>query len=51
MYVWIWRHLPGHGTLRLTVAVLLVVAVLAVLFLVIFPAVDAILPSTNVDVG
>lgn len=51
MYGWIWRHLPGTGPARTALAVALVLAVLAVLFLVVFPAADTLLPYANVDVG
>ncbi len=51
MYAWIWRRLPGGTTGRAGLAVLLVAAVLAVLFLIVFPAVETLLPSTNVSVG
>jgi hypothetical protein len=46
MYSWIWRHLPGPGPVRVATAVILVLAVLALLFFVIFPAVA---PHTPFD--
>lgn len=51
MYAWIYRHLPGGPPVRVLIAVLLVLAVLALLLLVVFPAVDAVLPWVDVDVG
>ena len=51
MYAWIWRRLPGAGAVRVLSAVGLAVAVLAVLLLVVFPGLDALLPYTDVDVG
>jgi hypothetical protein len=51
VYAWIWRHLPGPVPARAVLAGAAAVAVLAVLFLVVFPALDAVLPYTDVDVG
>ncbi len=51
MYGWIWRHLPGPFAVRLVLAVLAVCAVVALLFFVIFPAVDPLLPFNNVTAG
>jgi hypothetical protein len=42
VYGWIWRHLPGPFAVRLLVALLLLSAVLATLFGVVFPAVEAV---------
>jgi hypothetical protein len=39
MYSWIWRHLPGPIGVRVASAVILLLGVLALLFLVVFPAV------------
>jgi hypothetical protein len=50
MYVWIWRKLPGPVAARLVVALLLVVAVVAILFLVVFPWVGPKLPGSHVTV-
>jgi hypothetical protein len=50
MYVWIWRHLPGPLAARVAQAVLLLLAVLALLFLVVFPAVEPLLPYSDVTV-
>ena len=51
MYPWIWRHLPGPWPLRLTTAVLLAVAVVAVLFTVVFPWAEHTLPFLHVTVN
>jgi hypothetical protein len=51
MYGWIWRHLPGTTAARVAQAVLLVLAVLALLFLVVFPWLDPRLPFNNVTTG
>jgi hypothetical protein len=50
MYVWIWRHLPGPLVVRLLQAALLLAAVVALLFLVVFPAVEPLLPYSDVTV-
>ena len=51
MYVWIWRHLPGPLALRLLLALLLFMAVLALLFYVVFPWVEPLLPWNDVTVN
>ena len=51
MYGWIWRHLPGPLVARLLQAVLLLAAAVALLFLVVFPRVEAALPYNDVTVG
>jgi len=50
MYGWIWRHLPGPTAVRVLIAVALFVAVVAVLFLWVFPWVEPRLPFTEVTV-
>ena len=50
MYAWIWRHLPGRWPVRLVVASLLVVAVVAVLFTEVFPWAENSLPFLKVTV-
>ncbi|MGW3994354.1 hypothetical protein ACWEF6_12800 [Amycolatopsis sp. NPDC004772] len=37
MYAWIWRKLPGPFAAKLTVAVVLVLGVIALLMFVVFP--------------
>lgn len=50
MYPWIWRHLPGPLAVRLLLALVLVLAVVALLFLVVFPWADPLLPFNQVTV-
>ena len=47
MYGFIWRHLPGPLAVRILLALVLVAAVVAVLFLWVFPAVAPIMPFNN----
>ena len=42
MYSWIWKKLPGNRALKSTFALLLVIAGVALCFLVIFPWIDAV---------
>jgi hypothetical protein len=50
MYGWLWRQLPGPTAVRVVIALLLFVAVVAVLFLWVFPWVEPRLPFTDVTV-
>jgi hypothetical protein len=50
VYPWLWRHLPGGGWPKLMVALVLLTAVLAGLFLVVFPWVEPRLPFNGVTV-
>ena len=50
MYVWIWRHLPGGLPGKLLGSLLLLAAVVLVLFLWVFPAVEPLLPFNDVTV-
>lgn len=50
MYVWIWRKLPGGVPGKLTGSAILVLAVVALLFLVVFPYVEPRLPFNDVTV-
>jgi hypothetical protein len=51
MYGWIWRHLPGPVAVRVTLAVVLLCGVVALLFFVIFPVLDPLLPFNDVTTG
>ncbi|WP_022917354.1 hypothetical protein [Ruania albidiflava] len=51
MYGWIWRHLPGPVLVRLLLALLLVLAVVAALFLWVFPAIAPYVPFNDQTVG
>ncbi len=50
MYGWLWRHLPGPWFARLGELLVLLVGILALLFYVVFPAVDPHLPFNEVTV-
>ena len=50
MYPWIWRHLPGGVATKLVVTVTMLAAVLALLFFVVFPTVEPLLPFNDVTV-
>jgi hypothetical protein len=50
MYPWIWRHLPGPAAVKLLQALLLVAAITALLFFVVFPWVEPHLPINKVTV-
>ena len=50
MYAWIWRHLPGPALVRALIALVLVVGIVALLFLVVFPWADPLLPFNKVTV-
>jgi len=51
MYAWIWRHLPGPLAVRITLALVLVFGVIALLFFVIFPWAEPLLPFNQVTAG
>jgi hypothetical protein len=51
MYGWVWRHMFGPWPLKVIQSLILLVAVLALLFLVIFPWVEPRLPFTDVTVN
>lgn len=50
MYGWIWRHLPGPVGAKLTVAIVLVLGIVALLLFVVFPWLDPKLPFNQVSV-
>lgn len=50
MYVWLWRHLPGHLSLKLLQLLLLFLAVSALLLFVVFPWIEPKLPISQVTV-
>jgi hypothetical protein len=47
MYGFIWRHLPGPLAVRIVLALVLALAVVAVLFVWVFPALAPIMPFNN----
>ena len=53
MYGWLWRHFPGGLVGKLLCSLLALAAALALLFLVVFPRVEPLLPfqDVNVDTG
>ncbi len=51
MYVWIWRKLPGGVPGKLVGSLLLLAAVVALLFFVVFPWVEPKLPWNHVNVS
>lgn len=51
MYSWIWRKLPGGLPGKLAGSTILVLAVLALLFLVVFPYAEPRLPWNDVTVA
>ena len=51
MYVWLWRHLPGPTAAKLLQALMLVLAVVALLFFVVFPWLEPYLPFDRVTSG
>ncbi len=50
MYAWLWRRLPGPLAVRLLLALALLAGVVALLMLVVFPAVEDLLPYSDVTV-
>jgi hypothetical protein len=53
MYGWLWRVIPGGVVGKLLGSLLLLTASLALLFLVVFPRVEPLMPfqDVNVDTG
>ena len=50
MYGWIWRKLPGGTPVKVAQCVLVAAAIVAVLFLVVFPWLTTRLPIDQVTV-
>jgi hypothetical protein len=48
MYTWIWRHLPGPVAVKLLETLIIIVAVVALLFFVVFPWLEPYLPFDHV---
>jgi hypothetical protein len=48
MYGWIWRRIPGPTAVRITIAAVLVLGVVALLLFVIFPWLEPYLPFNNI---
>jgi hypothetical protein len=51
VYAWIWHKLPGNVYAKLTSSIVLVIAVGALLWYVIFPWATPLLPFDDVQVG
>ena len=51
MYGWIWDHLPGNAAVKSLCALMLVVGVAALLWFVVFPWAEPLLPFGDVTVG
>ena len=51
MYTWIWRHLPGPVAVKTLEALIIVLALVALLFFVIFPWLEPYLPFDHVTTG
>ena len=51
MYGWIWRTLPGGPAAKLAGSLVLFLLVVLLLFFVVFPAVEPLLPFGDVTVG
>ena len=51
MYAWIWRHLPGPWPVRAVLSLVLVAAAVVLLFTVVFPWAEHVLPFVNVTVN
>jgi peptidoglycan/LPS O-acetylase OafA/YrhL len=51
MYAALWRRFPGPWPVKLLLSLALVVAVLAVLYLVVFPWLEPLLPFDEITLG
>jgi hypothetical protein len=47
MYAFVWRHLPGPLPVRILLTLVLIAAVVAVLFLWVFPDIAPHMPFNN----
>jgi hypothetical protein len=50
VYAWIWRHLPGPTPVKLLIALVLIAGIVLLLFTVVFPWLEPLLPFTDVTV-
>jgi hypothetical protein len=51
MYAWLWRRLPGRWPVKLAIVAVVVLALCALLFAVVFPWVEPRLPFNHVTVN
>jgi hypothetical protein len=50
-YGWLWRVLPGPRPIKAVQATVLLIAVIAVLFTWVFPAIAPLMPFNDTTVG
>lgn len=50
MYGWLWRALPGPVWLRVVLLAILAAAVVVICFTWVFPAVEPLMPFTDITV-
>jgi hypothetical protein len=50
MYAWIWQHLPFGRPGKIIGSVILIAATVAILWYVVFPAAEPLLPFDDVQV-
>lgn len=50
MYTWFWRHLPGTVPVRVLLCLMAFSAITIVLFFVVFPWAEPLLPFSDVTV-
>lgn len=51
MYTWIWRRLPGGRGLKAAEALAMALIIVALLFFVIFPWIEPLMPFNSVTVN
>lgn len=51
MYAWLWRHLPANLYAKLTCSAVLACAAVALLWYVVFPWAEPILPFDDAQIG
>jgi hypothetical protein len=50
MYAWVWRHLPGNAPVRAAISLASFLLVVLLLFTVVFPWAEGVLPFLDVTV-
>jgi hypothetical protein len=51
VYIWLWRHLPGPWLVKALTCLVLFLGVVVLLFFVVFPQVEPILPWNHTTVS